>query len=128
MIDKKQFHYASLDSDLWSTSNLNNGTFYIYVPDEEGPITLDGIEEEKEPSTILTAVFDEVDAETEDDRTAPSPIKSMCVRSEFVLIPLVLTIGPLAQCRRVERIRIQRVHLSRTTNALPPFPLLAEGW
>ncbi|KAI1785570.1 hypothetical protein LXA43DRAFT_976136 [Ganoderma leucocontextum] len=65
------------DSDIWSTSKLSDGTFALPLPDDEGPIVLDGIEEEKKPSTISTAMLDEVDVETEDDHSAPSPIKSI---------------------------------------------------
>ena len=59
---------------------LKDGTFALFVPDDEGPIVLDGVEEDKKPSMVSTTMLDEVDAETEDDRAAPDPVKSMWVQ------------------------------------------------
>ena len=56
--------------------------FATNIPDDAGPITLDGIEEDtKNMANISTAMFDEVDAETEDDRSAPHQTICMCVHS-----------------------------------------------
>ncbi|KAM5542277.1 hypothetical protein V8D89_004150 [Ganoderma adspersum] len=71
------FLQVSPASDIWSTGKLSDGTLAIYIADEEGPITLDGIEEETKPSAISTVMFEDVDAETEDDRAAPDPMKSI---------------------------------------------------
>ena len=77
VIDEEQFLQVSPYSDIWSTSKLSDGSLAIYIADEDGPITLDGIEEETKPAAVSTAMFEEVDAETEDDRAAPDLIKSM---------------------------------------------------
>ena len=74
-----KFFEVSPDSDLWATSKLEDGTFALFVPDDETPIVLDGIEEEKTPSIVSTSMLDEVDPETEDDRAAPDPVKPMWV-------------------------------------------------
>lgn len=62
-------------------SKLDGDIFAINIPQDEGPITLDGIEEEKKPQTVSTAMFEEVDAETEDDRVALHPTMCMYVHS-----------------------------------------------
>ncbi|KAM5542129.1 hypothetical protein V8D89_004212 [Ganoderma adspersum] len=65
-------------SDIWSTSKLDHWMIdFAHIQINEEAITLDGIEEAKKPSGMSPAMFEKVNAETEDDREVSDPIKSI---------------------------------------------------